>query len=221
MREKYATDICAFIDDFVEKTELGRPFHLAEHQRAVLEEAFKFKDGKLLWETIVLSMLKKTGKTFLNGLITTWWGYTQEPPNELFILANDEEQAVGRVFRSVAGIIRNNPKLRISAEILAREIKLSNGTTITALPSDYAGSAGSNHGLTSWDELWAYTSESARRLWEELTPVPTRRNSVRVVTTTAGWEGESQLLFELYKRGVSTEEHPKGQGEQIHNTLPV
>jgi len=28
---------------------------------------------------------------------------------------------------------------------------------------EYAGAAGSNHGFTSWDELWAYTSEASTR----------------------------------------------------------
>ena len=50
-------------------------------------------------------------------------------------------------------------------------------------------------GFVSYDELWGYTSESSTPIWEELTPVPTRRNSIRLVTTYAGFEGESQLLM--------------------------
>ena len=52
------------------------------------------------------------------------------------------------------------------------------------------------HGLSSWDELWGYTSESSRRLWEALTPVPTRKNSIRFISTYAGFEGESGLLWD-------------------------
>jgi len=98
---------------------------------------------------------------------------------------------------------------------------LSNGTTISVIASEYAGAAGSNHGLTSWDELWGYTSESSRRLFEELSPVPTRRNSLRFITTYAGWECESALLWELYKVGVSADEHHDGQGESLESDLPV
>jgi hypothetical protein len=75
--------------------------------------------------------------------------------------------------------------------------------------------------LTSWDELWGYTSESARRLWEELTPVPTRKNSVRFITTYAGWEHQSTLLWELYTQGVSPDEHPEGQAERLHPKWPI
>jgi hypothetical protein len=43
-------------------------------------------------------------------------------------------------------------------------------------------------------------SERSRRLYEELTPVPTRKNSIRFISTYAGWEGESLLLEDLYNR---------------------
>ena len=75
----------------------------------------------------------------------------------------------------------------------------STGSTITALASDYAGAAGSNPSFITFDELWAYTSERSRRLWDELSPaVPTRLVSVRLTTTYAGYDGESELLWGLY-----------------------
>ncbi|TKB75260.1 MAG: hypothetical protein E8D45_07850 [Nitrospira sp.] len=219
---RYATDPVAFIDDRVKKNELGRPFGLLPHQKEILALAFAFdEEGRLPWDTIIWSCPKKSGKTTINAAVTVWWSFTQEAPNELYVLANDQEQALSRVFKSIAGLLIHNGDLTASADIRAREILLSNGTTIAALASDFAGNAGSNHGVTSWDELWAYASESARRLWEELTPVPTRKNSVRFVTTYAGWENESLLLQELYKQGVGPDEHPDGQGERLHPTLPV
>src|SRR5712692_1982500 len=75
------------------------------------------------------------------------------------------------------------------------------------------GLAMTNFGLT--------TSEASRRLWEELTPVPTRKNSIRFITTYAGYEGESQLLRGLYLRGVDSSEHPEGQGRRIDAALPL
>ena len=63
--------------------------------------------------------------------------------------------------------------------------------------------------------------ESSIRLWEELTPVPTRKNSIRFISTYAGFEGESKLLWDLYKQVVSKDEHPEGQGERIHPDLPI
>jgi phage terminase large subunit-like protein len=219
---RYAMDPAFFVDRFVRVNELGQPFRLMDHQREFLRLAFAFDDaGLLLWTTLVYGAIKKSGKTFLEALLALWWAYCHEAPNEIIAIANDLEQVQARAFKSMCGLIRYNPALARSAEVLTKQIILSNRTTITAIASEYAGAAGSNHGFTGWDELWAYTSEASHRLWEELTPVPTRRNSVRVVTTCAGWENESELLRALYKQGVGKEEHPDGQGERLHPTLPI
>jgi len=219
---RYLRDPLAFIDDLVKRNELGQPFYFLEHQREIVRLAFAFDgDGRLVYDTFIYSCPKKSGKTTINAALTLWWAFTQEAPNEILIIANDLEQAQGRVFKAVAGLIHHNRDLARSAEIQSRHILLSNGTTITALASEYAGAAGSNHGLTSWDELWGYTSESSRRLWEELTPVPTRRNSIRFITTYAGWENESMLLWDLHRLGVDNVEHPDGRGEHLHQDLPI
>ena len=220
--QRYRTDFSSFVGDFIGVNELGKPFQLMNHQRRILGMAFAFnQDGRLPWDTIIYSAPKKSGKTFVNALVTVWWAYTQEPPNKLLICANDLEQARGRVFRAIQKIIQNNPKLGRSVEIQSRQIQLSNGSLITALPTEYAGAAGSNHGLTSWDELWGYTSEASERLWEELTPVPTRKNSIRFITTYAGWENESKLLWNLYRLAVDQEEQAEGQGVRMRQDLPV
>ena len=220
--DRYATNVLAFIDDLVRVTELGQAFHLLSHQREVLRLAFAFDtEGRLPWDTIVYSCPKKSGKTTINAAVTAWWMFTQEPPNECYVLANDLEQAQSRVFKALAGLIRQNPALASSAEIQARTITLSSGTTTTVLANEWASAAGSNHGLTSWDELWGYTAEKSRRLWEELPSVPTRRNSIRFVSTYAGLDGESDLLAEVYREGVGPEEHPDGQGTRLHPTLPI
>ena len=65
------------------------------------------------------------------------------------------------------------------------------------------------------------TSENGRRLFEELTSVPTRENSVKFIATYAGFEGESELLMDLYKKAVDRDEHPEGQAVRIHPTLPI
>jgi phage terminase large subunit-like protein len=220
--ERYPKDPLAFLDDLVRKNELGQPFRLLNHQREILRLAFDFSNREYLpYDTLLYSCPKKSGKTTINAFLTLWWAFTQEAPNEILIIANDLEQAQGRVFKALAGLIHHNRDLAQSAEIQSRQILLSNRTTIVALASEYTGAAGSNHGLTSWDELWGYTSESSRRLWEELTPVPTRRNSIRFITTYAGWENESKLLWDLYRLGVDNAEHPDGRGERLHPDLPI
>lgn len=51
-------------------------------------------------------------------------------------------------------------------------------------------------------------------------PVPTRNNSIRFISSYAGFE-ESTLLRELYLLGVGPDEHPEGKGERLHPTLPI
>ena len=169
-----------FIRKLIRKNELGAPFKLLPFQEEILNLAFAFDaDGRLAYDTIVYSTVKKSGKTALGALLALYWAFVHEAPNEILLLANDLEQARSRVFASCEGIISFNPELKAEAEAQQKVIYLENGSTIRALSSDYQGASGANQGFMSWDELWAYTSENSRRLYEELTPVPTRRNSIR------------------------------------------
>src|SRR5256885_731789 len=53
------------------------------------------------------------------------------------------------------------------------------------------------------EEMWGYTSERSHRLWAELVPPPTRKIACRVTVTMPASRGESELLEELYRRGLS------------------
>lgn len=59
------------------------------------------------------------------------------------------------------------------------------------------------NGMSCWtgnSELWAYTSERSRRLYDELVPVPTKKNSLRWIETYVGFKDESDLLLSLFNR---------------------
>ncbi len=127
----YATDPVAFADDLVTKNELGRPFYLLDHQREILRLAFTFdEEGRLPWDTILWSCIKKDGKSWKNAVVVVWWGFTQEAPNEIDIRSNDLEQSLSRVFKMIVGLLRHNPILGRSAKVQADRILLSNGTMI-------------------------------------------------------------------------------------------
>jgi opacity protein-like surface antigen len=105
---------------------------------------------------------------------------------EAYAVANDLEQAQGRVFQAARRICEASPYLRREATITQSKIEFpETGATITAIGSDYAGAAGTNPVISSFDELWGYTSERSRRLWDEMVPSPVRRISCRLVTTYA------------------------------------
>ena len=183
----------------------GKRIHFEPHQKAILDHCFDFgENGKLPYAINVYSCIKKSGKTTINAVVMAYWLYNIEPPNEIICAANKKDQAVARGFKEAKGFIQRNPVLhREVVRIGERGVELRNGSTILAIPNDFAGEAGSNHGLTTWDELWGFTTERDRRLYDELTPVPTRKNSIRFITTYAGHEGESKLLEDLYRQVFS------------------
>jgi len=174
----------------------GKLHILDDHtQRRVLEHCLTpDENGNFPYVTIVYSTIKKSGKTTLAAGIGAW--YAEEGPanSEIYCLANDEEQAQSRVYDDIAYDAR---KKGFKAQ--KSVVYYPNGTFVRALASEYRSVAGGRQGLTLWDELWGYTSERSRKLWAEMTPPPTVRNPLRVIVTYAGFEGESELLWDLYE----------------------
>jgi hypothetical protein len=72
--------------------------------------------------------------------------------------------------------------------------------------ADAASAAGGAPTISVFDELWGYTSERSRRLFDEMLPTPTKKISCRLTVTYAGFSGESELLEDLYRRGVELPE---------------
>jgi phage terminase large subunit-like protein len=205
--ERWRADPASFIETVLYDPETNQPFKLLDSERNFLKFAFKLNAaGKLLYPEQVYSCPKKSGKTAFGGLhmLTTVLLFGGAF-GEGYALANDFEQASSRVFLAVKRIVEASPLLRHEANITANKITFPNfrGATITAITSDYASAAGANPSISVFDESWAYTSERSRRLFDEMIPPPTRKIAVRLTVTYAGFEGESTMLEELYKRGCA------------------
>jgi len=202
-----------FIAEALINPETGARFELFEAERIFLRHAFTpTEDGNLPYKDILWSCIKKSGKSTFGALcmiytIVCLGGRFAEG----YVIANDLEQSTSRIFTSAARIVEASPLLR--ANVTARKIEFSNGSFIQALASDYRGSAGVAPTIVVADEIWGFTSEGAMRLWDECCPTPTRRPSVRMVTSYAGFTGESTLLEGMVKRGFA--------GERIDKDLYV
>ena len=200
-----------FFDRAIKLNEKGLPWKLSGYQRRVLDLAFRRGPNRaLLYRQIVLSEPKKSGKTFIAACLGIWWAITT-PSTEIIVAANDREQSISRVFQTMVDLIEKNPALSQEAKSYSNTIVFNNGTVVTAISSDYKGAAGSRHSLIIADELWGFESESARRLWEELTPPPTEFSAWQLVVTYAGFTGESNLLESIYRRGI--------QGKRVDSDL--
>jgi hypothetical protein len=204
--DAYRTDPAKFIDDFLPVNEKGEPWTLSAYQRKVLALALRFSaEGRLTGLRYLLwGEPKKSGKTLVAAALVAWWAFTRAH-TEVIVVANDERQAVGRVFRTLVALVERNTGLKGSATIRSTWIELTNGTRVEAIALDYTGEAGGRQSLVSYDEPWGIMTERARRLFEELTPPPSEAESWVLMTTTAGFVGESELLEALYRVGLNGE----------------
>jgi phage terminase large subunit-like protein len=195
-----------FIERVLCDPETGEPFVLSDAERAFLKLAFTLdENGKLLYPELVFGAIKKSGKTTLAAIVMLsmlllFGGRFAEA----YCVANDFEQAQSRVFAIIKRIIEASPLLKPEAKVTADKIVFPAfyNATIIALASDAASAAGANPTITCFDELWGYTSERSRRLFDEMITSPARKISCRLTVSYAGFTGESQLLEEIYKRGM-------------------
>jgi phage terminase large subunit-like protein len=169
---------------------------ITDIQRRILDHCFTPDENeKFRYVTVIISMRKKSGKTTLGAGIGSWAFEEFRDGSEIYCLANDEEQAASRIYEDI-GFDQNRKGQRVQSRLIPG----SNDTTVKVLASEYRSAAGSRPALTLWDELWGYTSDRSRRLWAEMTPPPTVHSPLRVIVTYAGFEGESDLLWDLYEQ---------------------
>ncbi|MBV8774602.1 MAG: hypothetical protein JO166_20035 [Deltaproteobacteria bacterium] len=208
---EWRRDPAKFITQVLINPETKQPFQLYDAQRQFLQEGFRLTpDGRLVHTELVFSGPKKLGKSTFSAMIAIYVAVCLAGENgEISFLANDADQAVSRGFKIATQILRASPLLRGSVEIGAARIKFrATGTTITALANDFAGFSGGNPTLNVYDELAYFNSESSRRLFDEGIPSPARRISLRLSTSTAGFDGEPSPLRDLYDRAMA-------KGEEI------
>lgn len=209
--DRWRRDPISFIETCLFDPETNAPFVLLEAEREFLKYAFRIgDDGRLIYPEQVYACPKKSGKSTLGALhmltmVLLFGGRFAEG----YALANDLDQAISRVFQMCRRITAASPLLRHEAKITEAKIAFPAfyDATICAIASgDAAGAAGGSPVITNGDELWGFTSERSRRVWDEMLPSPTRRISCRLVTTYAGFSNESVLLEELYRRGMQQPE---------------
>lgn len=169
-----------------------------------------FADLSRPFGTYLYSTVKKSGKTANAGVCARHTAEFSGNNAEIYFVANDKEQAKDRAYISAVHSIEKTPGYQHGKRELPgqwrvvekRATHLPTGSWMQALAGDYEGAAGGNPTATFWTELWAFVSERFVRLWDELTPVPTRERSFRFVETYAGFVDESKLLYQLYRRAV-------------------
>lgn len=209
-------DIVEWAEENFYIIETKRPIVLEPHQKDILRLITEtLPDGTFKWRTVLYSTIKKSGKTTISALYARWAAETWGPYQEVYNLGNKLKQAKDRAFKTARRSIElAPPHIKDQWDIQATRLThLPSGSVIEALPVSGAGEAGGNQSLTVWTELWGFEYDEALLFFDELKPVLTRRRSQRFMDTYAGFEGESELLWDIWQNGLA--------GERLHPDLPI
>ena len=186
----------------------GWAITLADWQRGVLGEYWQRRHTV---STLFISTIKKGGKTLLNSLLVAYRWLTQ--PGVHFVLGNDRDQSAELQVNMIAAMVKRHPILRQYVRVTRSVLTFEpTGSRIVSLPMDASGAAGANFGTVSFTELWGFTYEENQRLYDELTPIPGGQ-CLRIVDSYAGFDGESELLRQVWDRGLT--------GERVSDDWPI
>ncbi len=209
--EGYYPPLVEWLEENFRIEDTGQPIQLMPHQKAVLNYAFtRLPNGRLPFTTVMYSSVKKSGKTTIAGGIGRWAAETWQRFGEVLCVGNDADQAQGRGFKAMADSIQMEPGYQLNKKLLPGRWQtgmkkltcLTTGTVVKAIATDYTGEAGANPIMSIWTELWGFIHTGDLRFWAEMAPSPTRPDSIRLIETYAGYEGESELLYGLYESVV-------------------
>lgn len=214
------TDIVDWAQERFYIPSTGEPIVLYPHQQAWLRLALTRDDnGYFPYRTLIYSTVKQSGKSTIAAVIVRWYAETQRRRQELYTIGNDMDQAKLRSFREIRWSLEETPGYNRERDVLPGEWVvqktqmrcLRTGSEIRALPVDAKGEAGGKPAIQVWTELWGAENEEALRFWDELTPIPTIPDSMRMVETYAGYDGESTLLQQQYELGLSGRQLTEGE----------
>lgn len=187
--------------------ETRKPIIIEEWQEEILNDIFH-KDKH--YSTVLLGLPKKEGKStcFLAGI--NLWRLLYSPDfAEQYICCNDLEQGKSVIFSRIVRCIELNHRLLAILNITSDKIELtSKGSFIQVLPQEFSGSSGMLPSLVTFDELWAFQLENARRFFEVLCENPARPDFMTLIASHAGYEKRG-LLWELYKYGLDKKNRPE------------
>jgi hypothetical protein len=170
----------------------------------VLTPVFRKVNHRRSYDTYLIGLPKKNGKSTLASCIAVDALLLDDPNPEVYSAAGDKDQA-RIIFNFTKKVFERSPGLRPLVKIYKDVIERVDGNGIyRALASDSSGSHGLNPSCVIWDELWNQPDYS---LWEALTHSPARENPFHFIVTYAGYQARSgNLLWDLYSRGMAGED---------------
>jgi phage terminase large subunit-like protein len=199
----YKNDIVGYLERHYYLPETKRPVILEDWQKGKIFLPLLETDsnGIRKFTLALLGLPKKNSKSTMAAMIANYFMFQDEAPGEIILTANSREQSSWIIMDKARKSILMNPHQSELCKITDDYIEnKKTGTIIRVCAPNYRTGAGMNPSLTIFDELWGIEKEAARRFYDELTSVPTRKQPLTVIVTYAGYS-EDSLLYELFKKG--------------------
>ena len=167
-------DILKFLErNFVpEGGDQHHPIRFESWQKEhILAPVFDKIDGRRRWDTFLIGLPKKNGKSTLAACTATYALLLDDPYPEVYSAAGDKDQAK-IIFNYTRKAFERSPGLRPLVKIYRDAIERIDGNGFyRALASDSSGTHGRNASCVIWDELW---NQPNYGLWEALAHSPAR-----------------------------------------------
>src|SRR6185436_7689907 len=184
-----------------------QPFDLRPWQVKILKQLFKTRrDGLRQYRTCLLMLPRKNGKTELAAALAIYFLlFDGEIGGEVYSAAADKDQAA-LVFNVAAQMIRNDPELEATVEIIdsqKRIVHRTSGSFYRAISAEAYSKHGFNASVVIYDELHAAPN---RDLWDVLsTSQGARLQPLMIAISTAGYDRHS-ILYEAPEDADWTDE---------------
>lgn len=190
----------------------GLPLDLEPFQRRVMGEALAFDEyGSPIWNSIVIVMPRKNGKTALLAAYAVYRLLTSDGSPEILLAAASDKNA-GRLFNAAATYVRRSPILSELARVrdYTGEIVRNDGQGIIyRLASDPHKLHGYNPSDVVCDELAQWLTPSLRRGYAALTSGGGARRAPQTFTITTAGEAQdrhSSILGQLLDAAATAED---------------
>lgn len=200
----------------------GEPLVLEPWQCEFMSEALAVtEDGLPYWQTVVLVLPRKNGKTTMLGGYALYHLLNHDGAPEVLLAASSDKQA-GRLFDSVTGFIRRSPALLEDLhmrEYIGEVARVDGMGKMLRMASDPSRAHGYNPSRVIIDELHAWTTPTLRRAWAAFTTGGGARADSQVFVITT--EGEAHLRDESILGKMCDLNEARGVVERPHPALTV
>lgn len=197
--------------------ETHSPIPLYPSQIIPLQEALRQDEKGFIYSIVVWSAIKKSAKSSVAAAVGLWFAF-RRPYSSVKVIANDLKQADSRVAYYMRRAVELHPEWRDTVKVTNYRIELPNKSVIEAIPIDPKGEAGGNDDCVIYSEIWGWKNKAALSMWTETTLSPFKfGQSMRWCETYAGYEGDSPILEQLYKAGVTKGRVINGEYELYAN----